>query len=435
LPEKLLSKMKIVETNLNFEIENFKKPLGFKGKFLSSAWQVITYLKSENNYSIGIGTQSVLWSDSNVFSENSEAGGNSLMFATTQFALKLLKGKEIENPVKTLEEIFPVVHNYAKKITGRNDLRETFTLNSLVSVDNALWIIYAKENNKLNFFEMIPEEYRKHFKYRHEKIACIPLISYAVTIEEIEKMISNGFFILKIKIGSDPESDGDREKMLKWDMERIKSIHERFKNYYTPYTKNGKLPYYFDANGRYDSKDRLKKLIDFIDKIGAFEQVIIIEEPFPEELEIDVSDLPLRIVADESAHTDKNVIERSQMGYKGVALKPIAKTLSMTLKILNEAEKRNMDYFCADLTVVPILAEWNKIFSSGIKTLPELKIPIVESNGFQYYKEWEKLLKYHPFYGKKWVSSEDGIFNLDYEFYRESGGIFEISEHYKNLVI
>jgi L-alanine-DL-glutamate epimerase-like enolase superfamily enzyme len=179
----------------------------------------------------------------------------------------------------------------------------------------------------------------------------------------------------------------------------------------------------------------LKKLIDFIDKIGALEQVIIIEEPFPEELEVDVSDLPVRIVADESAHTDKNVIERSQMGYKGIALKPIAKTLSMTLKILNEAEKRNMDYFCADLTVVPILVEWNKIFSSGIKTFPELKIPIVESNGFQYYKNWENMLKYHPFYNKKWIMPENGIFKLDDEFYKLSGGIYEVSEHYRNLIM
>jgi len=426
--------MKIIDTNLNFEIESFKKPLGFKGKFLTGAWQIITYLKSENNFSIGLGTQSVLWSDSNVFAENSEVGGNCLMFAVTQHTLKLLKRMEIKNPIEILEEIFHDVHNYAKKITGRDDLRETFTLNSLVSIDNALWVLYAKENNKLNFFEMIPEQYKEMFKYRHNKIACIPLISYAVSIDEIEKMVKDGFFVLKIKIGSDPDNDGDREKMLKWDMERIKSIHEKFKDYHTPYTKNGKLPYYFDANGRYDSKDRLERLIDFIDKIGALEQVIIIEEPFPEELEVDVSDLPVRIVADESAHTDKNVIERSQMGYKGVALKPIAKTLSMTLKILNEAEKRNMDYFCADLTVIPILVEWNKIFSSGIKTFPELKIPIVESNGFQYYKNWENLLKYHPYYGKKWISPEKGIFNLDEEFYKLSGGIFEISEHYKDLI-
>lgn len=426
--------MRIKKVNLNFEVEPFKKPLGFKGNFLTGAWQVISYIESENTYGIGIGSQSVLWSDAGVFAENTSSGGDALMFATTQFALKLLKGQRVINPVKTIDEIFEEVHKYAKKITGKKDLRKTFTLNSLVSVDNALWTLYAKEKGKQDFLEMLPLKYRKNLKYRYNKLACIPLISYSVSISEIEKMLKEGYFVLKIKIGSDPEKDGDREKMLKWDMERIKSIHERFKNYTTPYTKSGKLPYYFDANGRYDSKERLQRLIDFIDKIGALSQVIIIEEPFPEDMEIDVSDLPVRIVADESAHTDEEVIKRSQLGYRGIALKPIAKTLSMTLKILNESEKRGLDYFCADLTVIPYLLEWNKNVAARIKSLPEMKIQMVESNGFQYYKNWKKLLSYSPFYGRKWVGTENGLFHLDSDFYKKSGGIFNPPAHYEKLV-
>ncbi len=427
--------MRIKKINLNFEVEPFKKPLGFKGNFLTGLWQVVSYIETENNYGIGIGTQSVLWSDADVFSKNTPAGGDALMFTTTQYALNLLKGQKIKNPVEAIENIFDEVHNYAKKITGKKNLRKTFTLNSLVSLDNALWVVYAKEKGKEDFLEMLPSIYRKNFKYKHKKVACIPLISYSVSINEIEKMLKKGYFVLKIKIGSDPEKDGDREKMLKWDMERIKSIHERFKDYSTPYTKTGKLPYYFDANGRYDSKERLQRLIDYLDKIGALSQVIVIEEPFPEDMEIDVSDFPVRIVADESAHTEKEVIKRSQMGYRGIALKPIAKTLSMTLKILNESEKRGMDYFCADLTVIPVIAEWNKNFSARIRPLPEMKIQMVESNGFQYYKNWKKLLSYHPFYGKKWVEPEKGLFHLNDDFYKKNGGIFTTPRHYQNLVI
>ena len=54
--------MRIKKINLNFEIEPFKKPLGFKGNFLTGAWQVISYIETENSYGIGIGTQSVLLS-------------------------------------------------------------------------------------------------------------------------------------------------------------------------------------------------------------------------------------------------------------------------------------------------------------------------------------------------------------------------------------
>lgn len=72
-------------------------------------------MESEENWGVGIGTQSVLWSDAKIFSEYSEAGGNALMFAITQFALNLVKEIEVENPVKVLEEIFLEVHDYAKR--------------------------------------------------------------------------------------------------------------------------------------------------------------------------------------------------------------------------------------------------------------------------------------------------------------------------------
>lgn len=95
-------------------------------------------------------------------------------------------------------------------------------------------------------------------------------------------------------------------------------------------------------------------LIDHARKIGAFDQIAIIEEPFAEELEFDVSDIPVRLAADESAHTDEDAIKRIQLGYKAIALKAIAKTLSMTMKIAQAAHERNVPCFCADLTVNPI---------------------------------------------------------------------------------
>jgi L-alanine-DL-glutamate epimerase-like enolase superfamily enzyme len=426
--------MKIKRVNLNFDVEPFKMPLGFKGGYLRGAWQAVVCVETDSNYGIGIGTQSVLWSDAGVFSSHSEVGGNTLMLSVTEYAANLLKDREMENPISIQEEIFEEVHSYAKKITGRENLRKTFTLNALVSLDNALWILYAKENGIKDFYQMIPEEYRGPLRYKHPLVADIPLMSYAVPVEDIGKAIREGFFTLKIKIGSDPDKDGDPEKMVNWDIERIRRIHEMFGNIPTEYTSNGKLPYYFDANGRYDSKERLLRLIDFIDRIGALERVIVVEEPFPEDMELEVGDLPVRIVADESAHTQEDTLKRSQMGYRGVALKPIAKTLSMTLKILKEAEKNDMDYFCADLTVIPPLVEWNKNLACRLKTLPELKIPVVESNGHQHYRDWDKLISLHPFPDAEWTVPVGGIFKLNHDFYEKSGGIFEISEHYKNMV-
>ena len=45
-------------------------------------------------------------------------------------------------------------------------------------------------------------------------------------------------------------------------------------------------------------------MLDHARKIGALDQIAIIEEPFPEELEVSVDDLGVRIAADESARAE-----------------------------------------------------------------------------------------------------------------------------------
>ncbi len=102
------------------------------------------------------------------------------------------------------------------------------------------------------------------------------------------------------------------------------------------------------------------RLLDHARKIGAFDQIAIVEEPFAEDGEIDVSDIPVRLAADESAHTKADAIKRIEMGCRAMALKAIAKTLSMTMKIAQAAYERKIPCLCADLTVNPVLVEWNK---------------------------------------------------------------------------
>ncbi|RKY88274.1 L-alanine-DL-glutamate epimerase [candidate division KSB1 bacterium] len=430
-----VKRVKIEDANSNFEREPLIRPFGFKGGYVSEVWQSVVCLKSTSGArGLGIGTQSVLWSDASVFASHTEAGGNALMFAVTEFALKLLRGTSFTSPVKLLEELLGEVHEYGKKITNNPDLRLTFTLNSLVAVDNALWMLFANENNITNFNDLIPEEYRPALSYRHKQLASIPLMTYGVPLNEIVKAVNDGYFFLKIKIGSDPDGDGDREKMLHWDMKRFEEIHKAIGDVRIEHTEDGKIPYYLDANGRYDSKERLQRFLDHAEKIGAFDQIAILEEPFPEEYEVDVSDLGVRIAADESAHSDTDVRKRTEMGYGAIALKPIAKTLSMSLKILKVAYQVNVPCFCADLTVIPILVDWNKNVAARIAPLPGMKIGVLETNGHQNYRRWNQLLRYHPHYGAEWMKTKQGLFHLDEDFYASSGGIFEISKHYRNLV-
>ncbi len=428
--EKKMKKIKISDVKSNFEREPLIRPFGFKGGYMSEIWQSVAWIKSASDIAkVGLCTQSVLWSDAEIFAKYSESGGNTLMYAMSEYALQLLKGQTFTDPVELLDSIWLDVLEYGKTITGNPNLRETFALNALVGVDNAIWRLYAEENGFKNFDEMIPEQWRPAVSHRSEKAASIPLMAYSIPVSEIKQAVEEGYFFMKIKIGQ----PGTQEEMLEKDKARLTEIHNAIGHYQTSHSENGKLPYYFDANGRYESKDTLMKLIDHAKKIGAFDQIAVIEEPFPEEMKIDVSDIPLRLAADESAHTDTYTLERIQMGYKAIALKAIAKTLSMTLKIANVAKQQNIPCFCADLTVNPILIDWNKNVAARLDPFPGLGTGLLETNGHQNYKNWKVMESYHPYPDARWRKIVDGLFHLDDHFYETSGGILSDSEHYQKM--
>lgn len=427
--------IKIKRTNSEFEREPYISPLGFKGGYLTELWQIVAMLESESGtQAVGLGAQSVLWSDAEVFRRYSQSAGNSMMYMMTEYALQKAKSMSFNTPMDLLDQLLPLTYEYGKKITCNDELRMTFALNALVSVDNAAWIVYCRDNGIKSFDEMIPANIRPALAYRNSKLSSVPLVSYGVTLGEIRNIMDEGYFFLKIKIGSDPDKDGNLDKMLEWDKQRITDIHKAVCEMEIPYTDNGSIPYYLDANGRYDSKDRLMKLLDHADRIGALDRIIILEEPFPEEYKIDVSDIPVRLAADESAHSDQDVIERIDLGYKAIALKPIAKTMSMSLKIAKIAHERGIPCFCADLTVNPIMVDWNKNVAARLAPLPGLRVSVLESNGHQNYRRWQEMKTYHPRYGARWIETIQGLFHLDEDFFTYSGGIFEDSSHYTQLV-
>ena len=427
--------MRITRTKCNFEREPLQAPFGFKGGYLSEIWQSAVKLESASGkQGLGLGTQSTLWSDAKVFLGNSEAVGNAMMFLATAKAAELAAQLEWDSPMDLLDQLLPQVYDHCKTLTGEPGLRLTFALNALVAVDNAAWVLWCREKGVDNFSKMIPSDVRPALAALNDKLAAIPLASYGVPLPGIVKLVDEGYFLMKIKIGSDPDKDGDQDKMLAWDKERLAQIHAAVKDRPTPHTASGHIPYYLDANGRYDSKDRLLRLLDHAAKIGALERILIVEEPFPEELKVDVSDIPARLAADESAHSDHDALERIQMGYKAIALKPIAKTLSMSFKIAKLAHAHGVPCFCADLTVNPILVDWNKNVAARLAPLPGMKVGVLESNGHQNYRDWNKLRGYHPRPGGSWVEAKDGLFITNDDFFASSGGILETSEHYAALV-
>jgi L-alanine-DL-glutamate epimerase-like enolase superfamily enzyme len=420
----------IAKVDANFERETLVRPFGFKGGYMTEIWQTMAMMESDKGTrKVGLCTQNVLWSDASVFRDHSETGGNSLMFALTERALQMVDGRSFRTPVDLLDGLLEEVYDYGKAITGNPHLRKTFALNALVGLDNAAWLLYAQANGIKNFDDLIPAAYRPALSHHHKQVASIPLMAYSIPIEEIKEAVDQGYFFMKIKIGQ----PGTQSEMLEKDKARLSAIHQAIGHVRTSHSQDGKLPYYFDANGRYQKKETLLRLLDHARKIGAFDQIAIIEEPFPEELDIHVGDLGVRIAADESAHTDKDAIQRIQMGYKAIALKAIAKTLSMTMKIAQAAHERNVPCFCADLTVNPILVEWNKAVAARLAPFPGLGLGLLETNGHQNYKGWKRMVSYHPYAGASWSKTVDGVFNLNQDYYQKSGGIFAPSPHYEAM--
>ena len=428
---KTLKRITIASGGCGFEREPMVRPFGFKGGYLTEEWIVSALLRStDGKHGIGLGTQSCLWSDAAVFASNSEAGGNAIMFALTQFAVNRAKGMSFTTPVELLDALWPEVWEYGKKVAANPDLRATFALNALVAVDNAAWVLFARENGFTSFDDMIPAAYRPALSCRHAKCASIPLFSYKVPPEEIKAAVDAGSFFMKIKIGQ----PGTQEEMLEKDKARVAQIHKVLKDCRTPYTKSGKLPYYFDANGRYQKKETLLAFIDHLKKIGAYEQVAIVEEPFDEHAEIDVNAIPLRLAADESAHTVKDALTRIEMGYKAMALKPIAKTMSMSMKIAQAAFERNVPCFCADLTVCPAMVEWNKAVAARLPAFPGIgDLGLVETNGHQNLRNWETMRRdlAHP--DAHWTRTEKGVFECDADYWAKSGGILEPMPRYEAM--
>ncbi len=422
--------IRIQNVSSNFEREPLVRPFGFKGGYLTEIWQTAAMMESDSGVRrIGIGTQSVLWSDAKVFAGHSESGGNGIMYNLSERALQMVRGRSFTTPLNLLDDILEEVLDYGKRITGHPNLRTTFALNALVGFDNAAWLLYAAENGITDFDTMIPEAYRAGLSCRHDRVASVPTVAYEIPVSEIGAAADEGSFVIKLKFGQ----PGTQEEMLEKDMARLTQIHETLKNKRTEHTADGKLAYYLDMNGRYEAKDTLLRLLDHARAIGAFDHIIVVEEPFPEHAHIDVGDIDVLIAADESAHTDEDVLERIEMGYGAIALKAIAKTLSMTMKMAQVAYEHDVPCFCADLTVNPILVEWNKMVAARLAPIPGFEVGLLETNGHQNYANWRTMETYHPCPNASWREVRSGAFHLGENFYETDGCIFEPSAHYEDM--
>ena len=406
--------------------EPLRAPFGFKGQYLDELWQTAVLLESGRFRAAAPCVESVLWSDAAVFAEHAPAESSALMMSVTEYALRLLEGWTFASPEEVLSGILEDVKRYADRICGRN-VALTFVLNALVGLDLALWMLTARENGWTRFDDLIPEDVKPVMDRTYPELAHIPLLSYAVGDGEIDRLARDGTGLLKIKIGKAipgcASHEEDMRSMVDWDVRRIRAIHEIASRYPTDLTGSGKILYYLDANGRYDTLSRVEQLLDGCDRAGLMDRIVLLEEPFAPDKEIDVGSLPVCVNADESAHSLEDVRARMAQGYRAVALKPIAKTLSVSFRMASAVLSAGGQCLCADLTVNPFLAEWNKQFAARIPPLAGMKTGCVEVNGDQNYLHWEEMKKLLPD-GMTWQDETNGRFALSPSFYENSGLLF-----------
>lgn len=407
--------MKIKYGAIGFITEPLLKPFGFKGGYVSDVWQVAVTIGNGEQKATGLSIQSVLWSDGQVFASLGQLKGDQLMYDTTRYALAYLQTIEFDHPKQATRQLFDKCYKYVRETSGI-EVKKTFILNALVAIDMALWLLYSKEQGVTSFTKLTG------LKKRHNKVASIPLITYTTTNEEISEMLHNGLFFLKIKIGNTYE----------WDKQRISEIYQLTKEAKCQYTTSQKPILYLDANGRYEDYDKLSSLIDYLDVNGILPDVGLFEEPFSEDKQIDVSDLPCLFACDESAHSIKEVSERFEQGYGAIALKPVAKTLSESLEMLEYAITKGMKPFIADLTVNPFLLELNRNVACRIDTLDSVSVGLLETNGDMNYTNWEKMISYHPLKKEGFQVAKNGVFMMD-DYEKNDGGIFLNSSYYDSI--
>jgi len=425
--------MRIQQTDLEIQREPFARPFAFKGAAFHEKWNLVVRLSDDvGREAFGVGGLAVLWSDARVFARHTETGGNVLMVAILERALVLARqAGEFDTPGQLLQGVLPEVEQYAREVTGVPDLSRTFVLNALVALDNAAWVLWSRRLSITDFDGMIPAQARASLVSRQRQVALAPAVGYNMPDAQIRSLLAAGAGVLKVKIGH----PGDEEEMVAGDIAGLNRLHQIVGDAPTPFTTEGRVAYYLDANGRYRRRQALERLLDAATGIGLQERILLVEEPFAADVvdHVDVSGLPVRVAADESLHDPADVELRHQLGYTAIAIKPAGKTLSVGFDMLVAARTAGMTTFVADNACVPWLVEWNKNVAARLPDFPGLHGGLIESNGAENYGRWSQMLEEHPCAGAPWLAARDGAYHLDDDYWRCSGGILMDPAPYHRL--
>ncbi|MGH8018273.1 MAG: hypothetical protein ACREIA_08280 [Opitutaceae bacterium] len=412
--------LRISDYKFDFVREPFRKPLGFKGSQFTEKWVAEVTLGGSNGaQATAYGGFSVLWADDRVFRNRSESGANAVMASVAEYGLQCARRVQFATPLQLQDRILTDVHNYACEITRLPDLNPAFTLNALVALDHAAWLLFAQAHKLRRFDDFVSAGFSSSLPERHPVLGCIPLVSYKTGAEEIQRLAQDGHFLLKISMGS----PGGPDEMLHADKRRLAEIHDLVGRIETPHTAKGKILYYLDANGRYKGRDQIRELLKFVDQEAFLDRLALFEEPFGEFRKESVADFPVTFVGDESIRSVKDLAGMMAAGFRAVAIKPAGKGLSASLRMTREALRLGLTPLVSDSSCTPLMLDWNKNMAARLPTLPGMSMGLLEMNGQLNFAHWDEMLARHPCGDKAWARPQGGLFHLDRDFFTGGGGV------------
>ncbi|MEK6808866.1 MAG: enolase C-terminal domain-like protein, partial [Nanoarchaeota archaeon] len=220
-------------------------------------------------------------------------------------------------------------------------------------IDNAIWEAFA-DMQGISVFECLHRNYSKFLNPPRNEIRVLHTVGggdiiYNSEVKESYKdgvpqtleawIKEEGLSAFKIKLKGNPDADSDR-------IERIYALANDIPD--LRYFR-----YSLDANESYDIT-RLKKLMDWLSKKPFFGALLFVEQPLSryskEQIPESIKEYGKPIVADESLVRVDDVYSVYNLGYTGIALKPIARGYSVTFQQIPIASNLGMYLTVQDLT-------------------------------------------------------------------------------------
>ncbi|MFQ9681522.1 MAG: hypothetical protein ACLRZH_16775 [Ruthenibacterium lactatiformans] len=256
-------------------------------------------------------------------------------------------------------------------------------------MDFALWQLWnAKRGN--GTFDALCASFCPELTNREKELGSIPLITYHTPEDELHALLEDGAFLLKVKIGSDPEKNGDPEAMLAWDIGRLRTVHTAAAGFTTPYTECGRPVYYLGQrplSGQGISA-ALSGCCGQDGRAGAHRAAggaVCGDRPEP------VHGLPVRVAGDECPQRTGRCLPDPGIRLFGHRLQTHCKNAVRHAGDGARGAEKRRGVLLRGPDGAACALDWNMSLAARLPRVPGLRVGVVESNGPQNYTDWRRL--------------------------------------------